>query len=41
MSLDVEGMVSKGNTDHSECINCGTCIDVCPKGVIRYGFVAR
>jgi polyferredoxin len=41
MSLDVEGMVTKGNMNDSECINCGTCIDVCPKGVIRYGFGAR
>jgi len=38
MSLDVEGMVSSGNMGNSECINCGTCIDVCPKGVIRYVF---
>jgi ferredoxin-type protein NapH len=36
MSLDVQQMVQKGRMDNSECILCGTCIDVCPTKVIRY-----
>jgi polyferredoxin len=38
MSLDVNGMVQGGAMEHSECILCGTCVDVCPKDVIRYSF---
>lgn len=38
MSLDVNGMVQKGSMKDSECILCGTCVDVCPKEVIRYSF---
>lgn len=40
MSLDVQGMVAGGNMDHSECILCATCIDTCPKDVIRYAWGA-
>jgi ferredoxin-type protein NapH len=36
MSLDVAHMVQTGQMEHSECILCATCIDGCPKGVIRY-----
>ncbi|OLS30388.1 MAG: putative electron transport protein YccM [Candidatus Heimdallarchaeota archaeon AB_125] len=38
MSLEVEEMVKKGKIEHRECILCGTCADVCPKGVITYSF---
>ena len=38
MSLDVNGMVQVGAMEHGECILCGTCVDVCPKDVIRYSF---
>jgi ferredoxin-type protein NapH len=24
--------------ENSECILCGRCVDVCPKGVIKYSF---
>lgn len=34
MSLDVNEMVQQGLTEHSECILCGTCADVCPQKVI-------
>ena len=36
MSLDVMGMVQKGNMKNSECILCGECVDVCPKSVIKF-----
>jgi ferredoxin-type protein NapH len=35
MSLDVHGLIQK-NLYHTECILCGTCIDVCPTKVIRF-----
>ncbi|MGA1793424.1 MAG: 4Fe-4S binding protein [Thermoplasmatota archaeon] len=38
MSLEVEEMVSKGSMRNSECILCGTCVDICPKNVISYSF---
>jgi len=38
MSLDVNGMVHRETMEHSECILCGTCVDSCPQGVIRYSF---
>jgi ferredoxin-type protein NapH len=38
MSLEVNQMVRAGDMEHSECILCGTCADVCPKGVIRMPF---
>jgi ferredoxin-type protein NapH len=36
MSLDVMGMVQKGNMRHIDCILCGACVDSCPKNVIHY-----
>ena len=38
MSLDVNGMVQKEAMENSECILCGSCIDGCPSGAIRYRF---
>ena len=38
MSLPVEQMVLRGKIEHRECVLCGTCADVCPKGVITYSF---
>jgi len=38
MSLDVNGMVRSGAMEHSECILCGSCVDICPKDVIAYSF---
>lgn len=36
MSLDVREMVLQEKLNHSECILCGTCVDGCRKGVIKY-----
>jgi len=38
MSLDINGMVKSGMMENSECILCGTCVDNCNKGVIKYSF---
>jgi ferredoxin-type protein NapH len=38
MSLDVNKMVKKQSMENVECILCGRCVDVCPKGVIKYAF---
>ena len=38
MSLDVMKMVQKEEMENSECILCGTCIDICPNKVIKYSF---
>ncbi len=38
MSLPVQEMVQQHHMENSECILCGTCIDVCPHHVIRYDF---
>jgi ferredoxin-type protein NapH len=40
MSLEVNSMVRKGSMVNSECILCGTCVDGCPEGVIKYVFDA-
>ncbi|MFH1084133.1 MAG: 4Fe-4S binding protein [Chloroflexota bacterium] len=36
MSLDVHAMVQARAMEDCECILCGSCVDVCPKDVIRY-----
>lgn len=41
MSLDVSGMVARGKTDRSECILCGSCVDDCRAGAIRYAWTAK
>ena len=38
MSLDVNGMVQRGQMESDECILCGSCVDRCPKDAIRYAF---
>jgi polyferredoxin len=38
MSLDVNAMVQAGRMENSECILCGSCVDVCATSVIRYAF---
>lgn len=38
MSLDVAGMVADEKFSNSECIQCGACIDSCPKKALNYRF---
>ena len=38
MSLDVNAMVQAGAMENSECVLCGSCVDICPKDVIHYAF---
>ena len=38
MSLDVNAMVQKQAMENAECVMCGRCVDVCPKGAIKYAF---
>jgi polyferredoxin len=38
MSLEVNSMVQENSMENSECILCGSCIDNCPKKVIKYSF---
>ncbi|MGA3061296.1 MAG: 4Fe-4S binding protein [Candidatus Bathyarchaeia archaeon] len=38
MSLEVNAMVQKQSMENSECILCGTCVDGCPRGAIKYTF---
>jgi ferredoxin-type protein NapH len=40
MSLDVNGMVQRADMEDSECILCGTCVDGCTQGAIRFSFSA-
>ncbi|HYF82450.1 MAG TPA: 4Fe-4S binding protein [Clostridia bacterium] len=41
MSLDVMGMVQKGNMRNTECILCGECCSACGCGVLRREFGSR
>lgn len=38
MSLPVQEMVKHRSMEDTECILCGTCIDVCKQGVIKYNW---
>ncbi|MHB8070362.1 MAG: 4Fe-4S binding protein [Candidatus Cryosericum sp.] len=38
MSLPVQEMVQNHHMENSECILCGSCVDTCPRKVIRYNF---
>jgi polyferredoxin len=41
MSLDVNAMVQAGRMENTECILCGSCVDVCSSNVIHYAFDNR
>jgi polyferredoxin len=38
MSLDVNQMVQRADMEDNECILCGSCVDGCPQGAIRFSF---
>ncbi len=38
MGLDVNIMVRQGRMENTECILCGSCVDVCQKQAIRYAW---
>ena len=38
MSLDVNAMVQRGRMENADCILCGTCVDQCNQGAIRFSF---
>lgn len=38
MSLPVEEMVNSKQLENSECILCGSCVDICKNKVIRFSF---
>lgn len=40
MSLDVHAMVAAERMDNDEFVLCGTCVDNCSRGAIRYSFSA-
>ena len=37
MCIDIANQVKKGAIHSTECIQCGACIDSCPKNVLSYG----
>lgn len=39
MSLDVDEMVTGNQIQNPECILCGSCVDTCPKNVIRFAWL--
>jgi len=41
MSLDVSQMVGQMQMENSECILCGTCVDVCSSGTISFAFRSK
>jgi polyferredoxin len=41
MSLDVQEMVQRQSMENSECILCGTCVDVCPENAINFRFIEK
>lgn len=41
MSLDIRNMVLSGSVEHTECVLCGTCVDVCPVNAVEYTWKAK
>ena len=41
MGIKVSEMIGKGEIKSMECIQCGACIDGCPKKVLSYGMTER
>jgi ferredoxin-type protein NapH len=41
MGLDVHGMVQEEKMENADCILCGSCADVCPKGAVCLGWSGK
>ena len=41
MGIDVVNEIKNGVIDNLECIQCGACIDNCPKYILSYGMRKR
>ena len=41
MSIDVLEIVQEGDVFPNNCVQCGTCIDTCPKNVLAYRFASE
>jgi polyferredoxin len=41
MSIDVLAVVQNDNTFPNNCIQCGTCVDTCPKNVLKFQFASE
>jgi polyferredoxin len=40
MGLEVHTLASGGSIEHRDCILCGNCADICPRGVIRFAWAS-
>lgn len=41
MSIDVMAVVQSCGTFPNNCVQCGTCVDTCPKNVLKYRFASE
>jgi ferredoxin-type protein NapH len=41
MGLEVNSMVRQDRPENPDCILCGSCVDACPKGAIKYGLSGK
>jgi ferredoxin-type protein NapH len=41
MGLEVNSMVRQDRLENPDCILCGSCVDACPKGAIKYGLSGK
>ena len=41
MGIDVVNEVKSASIRKSECIQCGACIDNCPKTILSFGMIER
>jgi len=41
MGIDVMSETKCGIIGNLECIQCGACVDSCPKNVLSYGMIER
>lgn len=41
MGVDIMSEIKHAKTIHQECIQCGACVDNCPKKVLHFGWMER